>query len=99
MRRLLAGHCRQAHPPSLHITTLACAGKKGKLPWWGASGWATITKPSTGSTGTLSSVMAKDAAKQAERDAANGAAGGGGGAAGTQAGGQAAGAGGAAATN
>lgn len=56
-------------------TLLPCpAGKKGKLPWWGTSGWATSAK-ATGSTAGLTSTVAREAAKGAVKKAAAGAGG------------------------
>lgn len=50
----------------------SAAAKKGKLEWWSSTGWAS-TGTNAGSTGTLTTVAAKEAAKQDAQDAAAGA--------------------------
>lgn len=94
--------CQESHLPALCPALLATAhrprcsllphpaplaGKKGKLPWWSASGWATAAR--VGSTGTLSTQAQRDAAKQAAREAAAKGTGGDAGAAGGTAAGDA----------
>ena len=64
----------QCFPASLSIPsqcTCCAAGKKGKLPWWGASGWATRAG-TVGSTANLADADKEKAAKR-EGDAAKGA--------------------------